>query len=584
MEDVLHRGVMFFASNSCTLPAELAAAEDDVRFVAFLMALAGLAGMAPAPASAQTDTVMILDASGSMWGQVDGRTKISAARQAVDSILSKWKPNDRLGLMAYGHRTKGDCKDIEMLVPVGSFDPARIKTAVAALNPKGKTPMAESLRAAAAALKTTENKGTVVLVSDGIETCVADPCAVAAELKKAGIGLVAHVIGFDVTDPAAKAQLQCIARATGGVYLDARDASGLENALGRAVEATQGAPVKTEAPPKPAADPYAGKNIRGVARLAAGLDPIADQRSDVHWAFFQSRGGEKGEFVTAFYNSPFADTIEPGDYVLEVEYGYAKATQPVRVEKGKPTILDVALDAGYVTSEGATLNAGKTENPTWEVLRGGDVLTTDYAPVPRFILPAGDYVMRLSKGNSKVEKAFTLAAGDTVNLALTLDVGKLLVSGVYAPGGPKVENGISVEIRHPPQGDAEQGEWVTTVYDALSRIDLQSGPYDVIVKVGEAQKTVRAEVKSGVSMPLAINLDAGVLGLKAGQVRSIEIVQAERDINNERKLVHTSFDPELNLALNAGKYVAVVQYADDRKVEKEFTISAGKRTDVEVKP
>lgn len=583
MED-LHRGVMFFGSNSCTLPAELVAAEDDVRFLAFLMALAGLAGMAPAPASAQTDTVMILDASGSMWGQVDGRSKISAARQAVDSILSKWKPNDRLGLMAYGHRTKGDCKDIEMLVPVGSFDAARIKSAVAGLNPKGKTPIADSLRAAAVSLKTTENKGTVVLVSDGIETCVADPCAVAAELKKAGVGFVAHVIGFDVTDPAAKAQLQCIARATGGVYLDARDASGLENALGRAVEAAQGAPVKTEAPPKPAADPYAGKNIRGVARLAAGLDPIADQRSDVHWAFFQSRGGEKGEFVTAFYNSPFADTIPPGDYLMEVEYGLAKLTQPVKVEKGKPTVLDVVLNAGYVTSEGATLDGGKTDNPTWEVLRGDDVLATDYAPVPRFILPAGDYVMRLSKGNSKVEKAFTLAAGDTVNLALTLDVGKLLVSGVYAPGGPKVENGFSVEIRHPPQGDAEQGEWVTTVYDALSRIDLQSGPYDVIVKVGEAQKTVRAEVKSGNSTRLDINLDAGVLGLKAGKVVAIEIVQAERDINNERKLVLTSYEPELNLALNAGKYVAVVQYADDRKVEKEFTIIAGKRTDVEVKP
>ena len=125
---------------------------------------------------------------------------------------------------------------------------------------------------------------------------------------------------------------------------------------------------------------------------------------------------------------------------------------------------------------------------------------------------------------------------------------------------------------------------MTTVYDALSRIDLQSGPYDVIVKVGEAQKTVRAEVKSGNSTRLDINLDAGVLGLKAGKVRAIEIFQAERDINNQRKLVHTSFDPELNLALNAGKYVAAVDYADDRKVEKEFTISAGKRSDVEVKP
>lgn len=221
-----------------------------------------------------TDTILILDASGSMWGQVDGQTKISAARAAVDTILGKWKPSDRLGLIAYGHRSKGDCKDIEVLAPVGAFDPARIRSAVRALNPKGRTPIADALRMAAETLKSTENKATVVLVSDGIETCVADPCAVAADLKKAGVGFTAHVVGFDVADPVAKAQLQCIARATGGVYLDARNASGLENAVGRAVEAAQGAKVKTEAPPKAEADPYQGKNIRGVARLAAGLDPI----------------------------------------------------------------------------------------------------------------------------------------------------------------------------------------------------------------------------------------------------------------------------------------------------------------------
>jgi Ca-activated chloride channel family protein len=101
--------------------------------------------------------------------------------------------------------------------------------------------MADSLRAAADALRTSENKATVVLVSDGIETCHPDPCAVAAELKKAGVGFTAHVIGFDVADPAAKSQLQCIARATGGVYLDARNADDLAKALGRAVEATRGA-------------------------------------------------------------------------------------------------------------------------------------------------------------------------------------------------------------------------------------------------------------------------------------------------------------------------------------------------------
>ena len=264
-------------------------------FVAGMLSL-GLALLSLHGAEAQaqgTDTILVLDASGSMWGLVDGQSKISAARQAVDAILSKWNPADRLGVMVYGHRSKGDCKDIELMVPVSTFDPVRIKAAIDGVNPKGKTPISDSLRAAAEALHSTENKANVILVSDGIETCAPDPCAAAAELKKAGIGFTAHVIGLDVADPAAKSQLQCIARATGGVYLDAGNAASLTGALTKAVAATQGTRVASEAPPKPAAaDPYLGKNLRGVARLAEGLDPISDE--DVNWGIFKRAGDEKG--------------------------------------------------------------------------------------------------------------------------------------------------------------------------------------------------------------------------------------------------------------------------------------------------
>lgn len=518
-----------------------------------------------------------------MWGQVDGQTKIAAARRAVGSILSKWNPSDRLGLIAYGHRSKGDCKDIEMVVPVSRFDPARIKGAVDALNPKGKTPMADSLRAAAASLKTTENKGTVILVSDGIETCVADPCAVAAELKKAGVGLVAHVIGFDVVDPAAKAQLQCIARATGGVYLDANNASGLENAMGRAVEAAQGARVQTEAPAKPQEDPYKGKNVRGVVRLAAGLDPISDK--ELVWWFYRPAGGEKGELVARFDGSPFADEIEPGRYLVEIEYGLVRHLVPASVERGKQAALDVVLDAGYVTSEGAVAGGGsKVDQITWEVHdAGGDWIATDYNPLPRFILKAGDYRLSLTRGSSKSEKTFSVAAGDTINVAMTLDVGKLLVSGVYAPGGPKVEKDFSVELRKPPKAEGEEGEWIATAYEPLSQFDVPSGPYDVIAGVGLARKVTRVEIHSGTPTRIDVNLNAGVAGIKTGNGKAIEIYGAERDINNERKWLQTYYDPTLNVALNAGTYVAVVEYGDGSKVEKEFAVSPGKRIEVEVK-
>lgn len=553
-----------------------------LKFARRLFGVALLA-LSISPALAQgTDAILILDASGSMWGQVGGQTKIAAARLAVDSILSKWKPSDRLGLIAYGHRSKSDCRDIEMVVPISRFDPARIRSAVNGLVPKGKTPIADSLRAAAASLRTTEAKGTVVLVSDGIETCVADPCAVAAELKKAGVGLVAHVIGFDVADPAAKAQLQCIARVTGGVYLDARDASGLENALGRAVEATQGARVQTEAPARPVEEPYRSKTIRGVARLAAGLDPISDL--EMGWLVHKPSGGGKGEYLTRFDGSPFAGEIAPGDYIVEVEYGLVKRLVPVRVERGKQAVVDIAIDAGYVTSEGAVLGGGtKVDEVSWEVLdRNGTWLVTDYRPLPRFVLQAGDYILRLKRGLSTTEKPFSVAVGDAINVAMTIDAGKLMVSGVLAPGGPKVDAGFVVEVRKVPANAGEEGEWVATNYESLSQFELPGGVYDVVASVGLAKRVTRAEVRSGAPTRIEVNLEAGLANVRTGNGKVIEIFSAERDASNQRKYVQTSYDPTLSVALNAGSYVAVVEYADGRKVEKEFAITAGRRADVEV--
>ena len=246
-------------------------------------------------------------------------------------------------------------------------------------------------------------------------------------------------------------------------------------------------------------------------------------------------------------------------------------------------MLDVALDAGYVTSEGAIQGGGtKVDDVSWEVLdRGGNWLATDYRPLPRFVLQAGDYTLRLKRGHATTDKSFSVAAGDAINVAMTLDAGKLLVSGVYAPGGARIENGFAVEIRKAPANAGEEGEWVATNYDALSQFELPGGSYDVVTTVGFAKRVTRADVRSGAPTRIEVNLDAGIANIRTGNGKVIEIFGAEpRDA--ERKYVQTSYDPTLTVALNAGNYVAIVEYADGRKVEKAFSIAAGKRADVEV--
>ncbi len=207
-------------------------------------AMFGFAG-AGAAAAEDSDAMLVLDASGSMWGQIEGEAKIAIAKSVLADLLSDLPAERRLGLIAYGHNRKGDCGDIEELAAVGT-DRAAISAAVKGLNPKGKTPMAASVKLAAEKLRYTEEKATVILISDGIETCEPDPCGVAAALEQAGADFTAHVIGFDVSEENALAQLQCLAENTGGKFVSASNAFELGAALESTVAAAPEAVTVTK--------------------------------------------------------------------------------------------------------------------------------------------------------------------------------------------------------------------------------------------------------------------------------------------------------------------------------------------------
>ena len=197
----------------------------------FLLIIFGLATAFAVPNQASAndvpDTIIVFDASGSMWGQISGQSKIEAARSAARNMLETWPANANLGVIAYGHRRKGDCKDIEIIAPLSPLNGMAIADKIDALTPTGKTPITASLIEAGNILKDKEGKANVILISDGIETCQGDPCAAAETIKASGAGFTAYVIGFDIGDAATKAQLQCIATKTGGVYFDAKDAGEL---------------------------------------------------------------------------------------------------------------------------------------------------------------------------------------------------------------------------------------------------------------------------------------------------------------------------------------------------------------------
>ncbi|NOZ32238.1 MAG: VWA domain-containing protein [Alphaproteobacteria bacterium] len=211
---------------------------------------AGLLGALAAPgAIAQKKAMIVLDGSGSMWGQIDGEAKITIARRVLSEVLGDVDASVELGLMAYGHRREGDCGDIELIVEPAAGMSAAIGQAAEKITPLGKTPLAASVRQAAEILRYTQEPATVILITDGIETCGVDICKAAQDLEAAGVDFQINVVGFGLSAQEGQ-QLICLAEETGGLYLAANDAAGLADALSQPLEE-----ISTATPDEPEPEP-----------------------------------------------------------------------------------------------------------------------------------------------------------------------------------------------------------------------------------------------------------------------------------------------------------------------------------------
>jgi hypothetical protein len=183
---------------------------------------------------ASKNVEIIMDASNSMWGQIGGEAKITIARKALTQIINGLPDSMNVGMRVYGHRyglnDKLACTDTQLLVPIGPVAKAQLIDTVNKIQLKGKTPLVLSVLEAIKDFEKIPN-GSVILVTDGIESCNGDIKSIGPAVKKSGLELKVHIVGFDIKEKEARAELEAIAKSTEGRYLDAKNAGELLSAL-----------------------------------------------------------------------------------------------------------------------------------------------------------------------------------------------------------------------------------------------------------------------------------------------------------------------------------------------------------------
>ena len=179
-----------------------------------------------------TRVLFIFDASQSMYAQWDGNSRMEIAKELLSNMLDSLdnKENLQVGLRCYGHQKPSppqDCRDTRLEVPFGNNTIPAIKKRLKTLRPKGTTPIAKALESGALDFPavTSNSRNIVILITDGIEECSGDPCAVSKLYQEKKIILKPFVIGIGLSE-GYKKNFECV-----GTFYDARNPDEFKNIL-----------------------------------------------------------------------------------------------------------------------------------------------------------------------------------------------------------------------------------------------------------------------------------------------------------------------------------------------------------------
>ncbi len=438
-----------------------------MTFLRFPLAFALLLALIPAAGAAEV--IVVFDGSGSAAGRIGGTPKIDIARSALAAALTEAPEDLSLGFIAYGHRRKEACEDIELLAAPATGMVEGVLAASRKIRPRGQTPIAGAIALAAGALTDPQAKATVVVITDDGENCDPDPCATVAAVKEHAPGLRVSIVGLNVSEENAP-KLACFADQTGGLYLRAADADGFTAAL---AEALADAWKPEPEAPLPEATLTVPDGVTQGTPFAVGYSgPLGEgDQIRISWA-----GTPPGAHLSAAFvakdGAPVHLTApaERGRY--EVRYWYAEAGKTLTAAPLQVNATQPGLDAP------AEVAAGQEFTVAWTAVAvGGETLELAAAGgaapkiiplvrnVPTVMLTApgtaGTYELRL---RSAPPEAAVLA---TRAITVTPAQVKLQAEGTVVAGSPFTVTwsgpaGRYDDLRVAVPGSAD-GDYVTAV-------------------------------------------------------------------------------------------------------------------------
>lgn len=418
----------------------------------------------------------VFDASFSMFGQWQSGMKMDIAKKMLTEFLDSIKNVDNLEIAfrVYGHqyglRPERNCQDTKLEVPFGKNNVTAIKNKLKQIVPKGTTPIAYSLEQCGGDFPTASNanvRNIIILITDGIEECDGDPCAVSLALQKKGIVLKPFIIGIGL-DQSNLNSFGCV-----GKFYDASSETNFKNILNIVIS-------------------QALNNTTVQVNLNDQVGRPTE--TDVNMTFYEEQSGViRYNYMHTINNKGVPDTIilDPiGTYKMVVHTIPPVVKKGIELVPGKHNIIAVDAPQGYISLK----MAGSNVNPTCIVRKNEELQTLhvqQFNTTEKFIVGKYDLEV-LTLPRIKINK---------------VDVAQSKTTTIEIP-----QSG-SVSIAKPSEGPAsvyvEENNkmvWICNLNNNLTQetLVLQPGRYRVEFRPKNAKESIYTieklfKIESGIS-------------------------------------------------------------------------------------
>jgi len=525
-------------------------------------------GAAPAaaeetPAPVPQSTIIVVDGSRSMKETIGPNSKIDSVRSVLSKSIAAQGGKRPLGLVAFGHRKASDCSDIEGLAEPGALKGAAAQALLDKIQPAGEAPIATAVEAAAK-LGAAGQPLSVILISDGQDSCKADPCAAAKALKQQNEDLRIHVVGLNAQAQAVQ-PLACMAESTGGKFIAATNEAGFGVALGAVFAAIDA----------PAAPPVTAPAVIGAAPPSA-VPPQMPPRTSAAPA--KSRAIAPG--ASAISKSGGTNNVNTAESIIEV-----RPPEPVPEPPAQP--VPVSFHA-LATEGGARLRSGLI----WRVFNaqakddgGFELISTHREAAPSMTLLPGEYLVNAAYGLSNLTKKVKIDGSGANNETFVLNTGGLMLRAVLADGQECPEGEVEFDIQSDERDQFGKRETILADAKPKKIVRLNAGAYHITSLYGDANANVGVDVtvEPGRVTQATIKHTGAKITFRLVQSRGGEALTDTKwqILTSAGDTVKSTVGALPTHILAAGSYAVIAEHGG-KSYSNKFTIEPGNDKQIEV--